>query len=279
MADYVAEAIAGIRSAVGSDEVILGLSGGVDSSVAAALIHRAIGDQLTCVFVDHGLLRLNEAEQVMDTFARNLGVQVIHVDATDEIHAAARRRRGSGGQAQDHWRLNSSTVFKQRGSKTDQRRRQRSQVARSGHDLSRRHRVRRRQDQEGAHDQVAPQRRRTARDAAPEAARAAARVVQGRGARAGPGTRAPARHPLAPPLPRPRARRADPGRGQARARRPAAPRRRDLHRRAARGRALPVRHPAGLRRVPAGALGRRDGRRPDLRLRGRAARGADDRTS
>ncbi len=88
MADYVAEAIAGIRSAVGSDEVILGLSGGVDSSVAAALIHRAIGDQLTCVFVDHGLLRLNEAVQVMDTFARNLGVRVIHVDATDEMYAA-----------------------------------------------------------------------------------------------------------------------------------------------------------------------------------------------
>ncbi|MBK9674661.1 MAG: glutamine-hydrolyzing GMP synthase [Betaproteobacteria bacterium] len=88
MADYVAEAIAGIRSAVGSDEVILGLSGGVDSSVAAALIHRAIGDQLTCVFVDHGLLRLNEAVQVMDTFARNLGVKVIHVDATDEMYAA-----------------------------------------------------------------------------------------------------------------------------------------------------------------------------------------------
>ncbi len=63
------EAIARIREQVGRDEVILGLSGGVDSSVAAALIHRAIGDQLTCVFVDHGLLRLNEGEQVMATFA------------------------------------------------------------------------------------------------------------------------------------------------------------------------------------------------------------------
>jgi GMP synthase (glutamine-hydrolysing) len=82
MPDYVSEATASIRSQVGSDEVILGLSGGVDSSVAAALIHRAIGDQLTCVFVDHGLLRLNEAEQVMETFSRNLGVKVIHVDAS-----------------------------------------------------------------------------------------------------------------------------------------------------------------------------------------------------
>jgi GMP synthase (glutamine-hydrolysing) len=85
MPDYVPEAIARIRAEVGDDEVILGLSGGVDSSVAAALIHRAIGEQLTCVFVDHGLLRLNEAEQVMQTFAANLGVKVIHVDAGAEF--------------------------------------------------------------------------------------------------------------------------------------------------------------------------------------------------
>ncbi len=88
MADYASEAVAAVRAAVGDEEVILGLSGGVDSSVAAALIHRAIGDRLTCVFVDHGLLRLNEAVQVMDTFASNLGVKVIHVDATDEMYAA-----------------------------------------------------------------------------------------------------------------------------------------------------------------------------------------------
>ena len=88
MTDYVDEAVAAVRRAVGADEVILGLSGGVDSSVAAALIHRAIGEQLTCVFVDHGLLRLNEAAQVMDTFARNLGVRVVHVDAGDEMYAA-----------------------------------------------------------------------------------------------------------------------------------------------------------------------------------------------
>lgn len=85
MPDYVEEAVGRIRSEVGSDEVILGLSGGVDSSVAAALIHKAIGDQLTCVFVDTGLLRLNEAEQVMETFARSLGVKVIHVNATDQF--------------------------------------------------------------------------------------------------------------------------------------------------------------------------------------------------
>jgi len=82
MPNYIDTAVARIREEVGTDQVILGLSGGVDSSVAAALIHRAIGDQLTCVFVDNGLLRLNEAEQVMETFARNLGVKVIHVDAS-----------------------------------------------------------------------------------------------------------------------------------------------------------------------------------------------------
>jgi len=88
MPDYVAQAIGHIRSSVGRDEVILGLSGGVDSSVAAALIHRAIGAQLTCVFVDTGLLRLNEAEQVMATFAQHLGVKVIHVDASAQFMAA-----------------------------------------------------------------------------------------------------------------------------------------------------------------------------------------------
>ena len=85
MPDYVTEAIEKIRHQVGKEEVILGLSGGVDSSVAAALIHRAIGAQLTCVFVDHGLLRLNEAEQVMATFAKNLGLKVIHVDGTAQF--------------------------------------------------------------------------------------------------------------------------------------------------------------------------------------------------
>ena len=87
MPDYVGEAVERIRAEVGGDEVILGLSGGVDSSVAAALIHRAIGDQLTCVFVDNGLLRLNEAEQVMKTFARSLGVKVVHVDASAQFLA------------------------------------------------------------------------------------------------------------------------------------------------------------------------------------------------
>jgi GMP synthase (glutamine-hydrolysing) len=85
MPGYVEEAIGKIRSEVGNEDVLLGLSGGVDSAVAAALIHRAIGKQLTCVFVDNGLLRLNEAEQVMQTFAKNLGAKVIHVDAREHF--------------------------------------------------------------------------------------------------------------------------------------------------------------------------------------------------
>ena len=85
MPGFVDEAVEKIRAQVGTDEVILGLSGGVDSSVAAALIHKAIGDQLTCVFVDHGLLRFKEGEQVMETFAKHLGVRVVHVNATEEF--------------------------------------------------------------------------------------------------------------------------------------------------------------------------------------------------
>ncbi|MDD3517970.1 MAG: glutamine-hydrolyzing GMP synthase [Chromatiales bacterium] len=79
--NIIDDAIARVREQVGSDEVILGLSGGVDSSVVAALLHKAIGDQLTCVFVDTGLLRLHEGDQVMATFARHMGVKVIRVDA------------------------------------------------------------------------------------------------------------------------------------------------------------------------------------------------------
>ena len=88
MGDYAAEAVEKIRAQVGHDEVILGLSGGVDSSVAAVLIHRAIGNQLTCVFVDTGLLRLDEGRQVIDTFERHMGIRLVHVDASERFMAA-----------------------------------------------------------------------------------------------------------------------------------------------------------------------------------------------
>ena len=88
MPDYLGEAVEKIRREVGKEEVLLGLSGGVDSAVAAALIHRAIGAQLTCVFVDTGLLRLDERAQVMETFSRHLGVKVDLVDASERFLAA-----------------------------------------------------------------------------------------------------------------------------------------------------------------------------------------------
>ncbi len=87
-ANIIEDAISKVREQVGSDHVLLGLSGGVDSSVVAALLHKAIGDQLTCVFVDNGLLRLNEGEQVMATFAKNMGVKVIRADAEEQFLSA-----------------------------------------------------------------------------------------------------------------------------------------------------------------------------------------------
>jgi GMP synthase (glutamine-hydrolysing) len=86
--NIIADSIARVREQVGSDNVLLGLSGGVDSSVVGALLHRAIGDQLTCVFVDHGLLRQGEGDQVMETFAKHMGVRVIRVDAEERFLAA-----------------------------------------------------------------------------------------------------------------------------------------------------------------------------------------------
>ena len=86
--NIVADAIAAVREKVGDNKVLLGLSGGVDSSVVAALLHEAIGDQLTCVFVDHGLLRYREGDQVMETFAEHLGVNVVRVNAADRFFTA-----------------------------------------------------------------------------------------------------------------------------------------------------------------------------------------------
>jgi len=86
--NIIADSVSRIREQVGPGKVLLGLSGGVDSSVVAALLHRAIGDQLVCVFVDHGLLRLGEGDQVMETFARHMGVKVLRVNAEDRFLAA-----------------------------------------------------------------------------------------------------------------------------------------------------------------------------------------------
>ena len=103
--NIVADAIASVRASVGTDKVLLGLSGGVDSSVVAALLHEAIGDQLTCVFVDHGLLRHHEGDQVMQTFTEHLGVNVIRVNAAERFFSALQgisdpeeKRKVIGGQ-------------------------------------------------------------------------------------------------------------------------------------------------------------------------------------
>jgi GMP synthase (glutamine-hydrolysing) len=90
--NIIEDSIQSVREKVGTDQVILGLSGGVDSSVVAALLHKAIGKQLTCVFVDTGLLRLNEGDQVMAMFAQHMGIKVIRVDAEQRYLAAPRTK-------------------------------------------------------------------------------------------------------------------------------------------------------------------------------------------
>lgn len=90
MASVVEEQIAAVKAQVGNERVICGLSGGVDSSVAAALVHRAVGSQLTCVYVDTGLMRRGESEQVVETFRRSMGIELIHVDAGDRFFAKLR---------------------------------------------------------------------------------------------------------------------------------------------------------------------------------------------
>ncbi len=103
-ASIVDEQIARIRAQVGDGKVICGLSGGVDSSVAALLVHRAIGDQLTCVFVDHGLMRKNEGEQVVSAFRDTFKVPLVAVDAEQRFLDKLAGRHRARGQAQDHRR-------------------------------------------------------------------------------------------------------------------------------------------------------------------------------
>jgi len=86
--NIVKNIISNLKNTLGDKKVLLGLSGGVDSSVVAALLHKAVGDQLTCIFVDNGLLRLNEGDQVMETFSKNMGVKVIRANAQEKFYSA-----------------------------------------------------------------------------------------------------------------------------------------------------------------------------------------------
>ena len=103
MKSFIDRSIGEIQATVGNDRVILGLSGGVDSSVAAALIHKAIGDQLTCVFVNNGLLRKGEAESVQRVFGQNLHMKLQYVDATKAFLSKLRGVTRSRTQTQNHW--------------------------------------------------------------------------------------------------------------------------------------------------------------------------------
>src|SRR6185369_7583991 len=85
MRSIIDQSVENIRAQVGDQKVICGLSGGVDSAVAAALVHKAVGHQLTCVFVDTGLMRRDEGEQVVETFRRSQGIELIHVQAADRF--------------------------------------------------------------------------------------------------------------------------------------------------------------------------------------------------
>ena len=268
--NIIAREIAQVRAQVGRDKVLLGLSGGVDSSVVAALLHEALGDQLICVFVDTGLLRLHEGDQVMDVFAEHLGVKVIRVNAEERFLKAlagvadpeAKRKiigrlfvevfDEEAGKLRDVKWLAQGTIYpdviESAGTKTGK-----AHVIKSHHNVG------------GLPENMKLKLVEPIRELFKDEVR---RI----GVELGLPREMVYRHPFPGPGPR----RADPGRGEARVRRPAAQGRPHLHRGTAPGRPLRQRQP-GLRGVPARALGRRDGRRPAVRLGDRAPRRRDHR--
>ena len=261
--NIIDEAVEEIRAQVGDERVMCGLSGGVDSAVAAAIVHRAVGDQLTCVFVDTGLLRLGEPDQVEETFRRQFHVDLVHVKATDRFLSAL----GGVTEPEAKRKVIGETfirVFEEVAGDFCGR-----ALPRAGHALPRHRRVGRRRQR---HDQVAPQRGRPPGRHEVRAGRAAAPPVQGRGARRRRGARAARGDRVAPAVPRP-------GLG-VRIIGEVTPERLDTLRQAdhvvleeLRARGPRARDLAELRRAARGADGRCDGRRAHVRVPGRGPRG------
>ena len=216
----IEEQVERIRAQVGSERVLCALSGGVDSAVAALLVHKAVGDQLVCVFVDHGFLRKDEAVQVVETFEGHFHVPLVHVSRGGAVPRAARRRLRPRAEAQGDRR---GVHPRLRGGVDAARR---DPAPRPGHALLGRDRVGRRRLGR-CDDQVAPQRRRPARGHGDGAGRAAAPALQGRGAARGRGARAAGADGLAPAVPGAGPRDPDHRRGDARAARDPARGRRD----------------------------------------------------
>ena len=190
----IAEQVARIQAQVGEGRVICGLSGGVDSSVAALLVHRAVGEKLTCVFVDHGLMRMNEAEQVVEAFEQ-FGIPLVHVEAEERFLA---KLAGADDPETKRKIIGEEfiRVFEEEAAKLEDARylvqgTLYSDVIESG-------------GSDGVgDDQVPPQRRRPARGPRVRAGRAAADALQGRGPRGRRRARAARAAGLAPALPRP----------------------------------------------------------------------------
>jgi GMP synthase (glutamine-hydrolysing) len=192
---FIEDSLARIRAQVGNEHVICGLSGGVDSSVAAALVHRAIGDQLTCIFVDHGLLRAGERDSVERTFRQNLGIQLVVVDAGREF---LRKLDGVEDPEEKRRRIGETFIRVFERAAEDAGRGARSSC-RNALPGCNRIGVRKRPIRE---DQNASQRRRLAQRHEVPAGRAAARVVQRRSAQRRPRARAAGGNGGPSPVPR-----------------------------------------------------------------------------
>ena len=210
-----------MRAQVGTSPVLCALSGGVDSAVAAALVHKAIGEQLTCVFVDTGLMRADESEQVEDTFRRQFRIDLVHVKAADRFFGALAgvtdpetKRKIIGELFIRIFEEVARDLVVEKGHLDDDvRPPTRRPAPGPGHALPRRHRV----GLAPRHHQVAPQRGRPARGPGLRPGRAPAAALQGRGAGGRRGAGSAPRDRLAPALPRPRPGGADRGRGDPRA--------------------------------------------------------------